>query len=71
MFDKSLGGKWTYDKTCCWFCDDGRRFIAHVAMHNRAKGYYLYLYGVGKPKEIIFESTTLKTPIIKRYFVVI
>jgi hypothetical protein len=40
-------------------------------MHNRAKGYYLYLYGVGKPKEIIFESTTLKTPIIKRYFVVI
>lgn len=43
---EALGGKWKYDNVTCWFCDDGRRFIARTTA-----GYYLY--GDGTPKRIV------------------
>lgn len=43
---KNKGGKWKYDGKCCWWCDDGKRHVARVAMdcmdENSPAGYCLY-----------------------------
>jgi hypothetical protein len=67
---EALGGKWAYDNGC-WWCDDGRRFIARVqtCTHDdycKCPIKY-YLYGEEKSKIISFAAKKLKNPEINEH----
>lgn len=52
---KALGGKWTYDGRCSWWCDDKKRHVVRTSLgvdqfDDPLPGCAYYLYGDGSPR---------------------